>query len=328
MNLLIFAHRGEAQIFIKQLNAKALESELYQYESGFIYICTEGIYDVMSKLGAIIQAHKISSVINLGIAGALSKQLEINKVYSIRSSYLENFEDIEFKSFELKGELDCITSSKRVLSENYSNKLKPIAPLVDRELWGIAKVCKDFETPLMAYKLISDYAGAQTDCFDLKQRAGEFSQRLWEFYHQNLSQNKIEDNAEKVSIKYPFNMSQYQKNQYQKLIKNIDAKRLDQLINEINKHELSDKEKTNELIMLIKKEFYPLKYKIIKQIETSLAPLKSNHIQIKYDENLEKEYLNINIQINSEKNIEQSIKALEKFSYADFIKIFKGSIDV
>lgn len=326
MELLVFAHRGEAQTFIKELKSKAIDENTYKFDKGIIYICGEGIYDVLAALGNIINSNNIKQIINYGIAGALETSLELNKVYEIRTVYLEQEKEIAFKSYTLNSsaKMDCITSFKRVLTNEHAAILRPLADIVDRELWSITKVAKLYKITINSYKLISDIAGSATDCFDLKNRANILSQILYQHYIK--SEIIKTDYVEPKEL--PFEATQYQMNQFNKLIKNIDQHKYENILKAISKKDLRDKEKTTLLLTEIKKILYPFKYKIINQLENKLLPLREAGISIKYDENLEKEKLQLQIDVNSQKNIEDIKTALDKFNYDDFLNIFKGDLDV
>lgn len=327
MTLLVFAHRGEAQTFIKELNAKSITQNTYQYEEGFIYICSEGIYDVLVELPLIIKEFSIKQIINYGIAGSLSTQLNVNEIYSISGIYLEDNNQLEFKSFSLDGEIECISAHKRVLNKEYANKLRPIAKIVDRELWAIAKVSNNLNISLKAYKLISDIAGENTDCFDLKERAKEFSSFMYEHFTK-IQDKPIEVNSEHTDIELPFQMSQYQNNILRKLIKEIDQNELNELIKKYTKSNRVHKSDVNDFIDDLRKNLYPLKYKMKEEVEEYLSPFTKHGFRVNYDENFEKEKLSLNIEINSQKNIEDAIIALRDFQYSSFIKIYKGDINV
>ena len=329
MALYIFAHRGEAQTFIKNLRATALDKDLYQFNNGLIYICSEGIYDVMCRLGSLLDKYQVSKVINYGIAGALNNKLKINQVYSIRSIYLENNNEIEFKSITLNGDTDCITANKRVLDESHKNKLLPIADIVDREIWGIAKVCQAYNIELQSYKLISDFAGASTDCFDLKNTAQLFSDLMWNHFQarENLATN--ENNSRMIqSNEIPWDGTQYQKNILDKLMKKIDKNQLETFIQSINDQNLAEKEKINLLIEKINNKLYPVQAKIKEKLKRETKVLSDNGFQVIYDQKLEKKKIKLNLEVNSQKNISDAISALEKFNYQSFNEIFEGNFDV
>lgn len=326
MNLLVFAHRGEAQTFIKELNAKSIETNLYQSSDELIYICGEGIYDVLTNLALIINDYKPLNILNYGIAGSLSTTLNINEIYSISSVYLEDNNELEFKSFPLKGDIECISAHNRVLDNEYAQRLRPIAKIIDRELWAIAKVAAFFKINCSSYKIISDFAGENTDCFDLKDKAKFFSEKL--FNHYQANENKIKNTNIVEKIEIPFEMSQYQKNVISKLIKEIDEKDLEIIIKTFREKNKLTKKDTNDFINEIKKQIYPVKYQIINQIEQEIQNLKVSGMKVYFDENLEKEKLNLNIEINSQKNVTDCIKAFENFNYDEFLKIFKGDLNV
>ena len=89
MQLLIFAHRGEAQVFISEMNTVADESfpDLYKSDNCYILICGEGIQNASIRTAAVISRYheSIDSVLNFGIAGALDKSLKLKKIVQIRT---------------------------------------------------------------------------------------------------------------------------------------------------------------------------------------------------------------------------------------------------
>ena len=211
MEICILAHRGEAQTFIKELKAKALSEDLYEFSKGLIYISKEGPYEIMVKLGVMLKEFNIKEIINLGIAGSLSTQLEVGEIYEIRCVYLEDNAKIQFQSYTLNpnASFDCITAHSRVLNNDHRIQLAPIADIVDRELWAIAKVAHNYKVNCKSFKLISDLAGDQTQCFDLKEKAKEYSDKLFEFYLKKEIIHK--DYTQKLES--PFKGSQYQRSQ-------------------------------------------------------------------------------------------------------------------
>src|SRR5690606_352944 len=62
------------------------------------------------------------------------------------------------------------------------NTLSHFAKMVDRELWGLCFALKGQKVKISSFKLISDRAGSETNCFDIKEMSEEYSQKLSEFY--------------------------------------------------------------------------------------------------------------------------------------------------
>jgi len=332
MRLLIFAHRGEAQTFIKKRDFKSLDFNIYQYENEYLYICGEGIYEVMSMLSQIIKKYEINEIINYGISGSLDEKIEIDSIHEVRTSYHQNYEEMEFKSFTLNkdADLDCISTTKRVLTDKQGLELKPFGDIIDRELWAMAYVANKLSISLRSFKLISDFAGNMTDCFDLKQRAHFFSEKLYSHYQQSfLESTKInEDKQKQPIIFYPFRLTQFQRNRLNKIIPSIDEIFLKEQIKEISEYKIQDKEKANKLINRCFTHLYPIKAKINSKIESMFFEFNSIGAKISFDENLEKEYFNLSMQINSQTNIDKLKAQLDELKYNEFKSIFEGDIDV
>lgn len=188
--LLVFAHRGEAQAFLKGRNFRAVDfafSGVFQSEKEMLLLCGEGLPAAQQRVAAFLNAFgkNLSRVVNLGIAGSLSDSLKPGEIYPIRTVYREPEGGPAFPSFrsaEPEAQTDCVSAAKRVLTRGYAQRLAPFAPIVDRELWAIASLCADYNLPFLAYKLISDRAGVDTSTVDFKACARQFSEQLYKFY--------------------------------------------------------------------------------------------------------------------------------------------------
>ena len=147
MRLLVFAHRGEAQTFLKAGKWDSIQAPyqgLYKSEHEYLLITGEGPQNATEKTAyALGSNQEIKEVINLGIAGALDKSLELDRIYQIRTCYAQQADSPLFKSYttdEYKEYIDCITTHERIISETSADKLRPFAQVVDREAWAIASV--------------------------------------------------------------------------------------------------------------------------------------------------------------------------------------------
>ena len=187
MVLLTFAHLGEAQEFVNRKHTQKVDfhfSGLYKSDDEILLITKEGVQSTTERMASVCTyfSNKISHVINLGIAGSLSDNLQINQLYGIRKIFNENEIERTFQSEDARSKIDCITASHRVMDDGYAERLSKIAQIVDRELWACASVCSLFNLPFKSYKLISDRAGSLTSMDDIKKQIPLLSKHLFDFY--------------------------------------------------------------------------------------------------------------------------------------------------
>jgi nucleoside phosphorylase len=194
MLLLTIAHHGEAQEFIKRKYKQTVDfhfNGLYRSEDGMLLVSGEGLQMTSLRLTAVYTyfSHQIDYVINMGIAGSLSSELQLNQIYGIRTVHHEMKGNDGFPSFNCKetlSKMDCVSAHQSVLTDQHARDLSPLADIVDRELWAVGSVCQLFSLPFKSYKLISDKAGGQTNGKEIISKAPKFSKHLFDFY-KNLS---------------------------------------------------------------------------------------------------------------------------------------------
>jgi nucleoside phosphorylase len=190
MLLLTMAHKEEANVFIERKHMLPVEFSfpgLYRGEDELLLLTGEGVTSTLKKVNTVCEyfGKKIDRVINLGIAGSLRSDLQINQIYGIRKIFYEPYLQNPEKTYNTGNEravFDCITSFQTIKSNDYARQLAMFAQIVDRELWANAHICKSFNLPFSAYKLISDQAGDQTDLEAIRQNASEYSLHLFDFY--------------------------------------------------------------------------------------------------------------------------------------------------
>jgi nucleoside phosphorylase len=190
MILLTFAHKGEAQEFIKRKHTIAVDfyfEGIYRNDNELLIVTKEGLQSTTERLASVCTyfGNKIKLVINFGIAGSLSKRLQINQIYGIQKVFLEPLQSAKspiFTTYEQNSRIDCITAFNPVLDDSYAYNLAKIAQVVDRELWACASVCALFRLPLKSYKLISDKAGSKTASEQIRNRTSQYSKHLFDFY--------------------------------------------------------------------------------------------------------------------------------------------------
>ena len=333
--LLCFAHYGEAGAFLS--NAKrqpcGIVDDFFESDMGLILITKEGVYDSIESLTTILALnHNISRVYNLGVAGGLSKQLNLNDIVEVRTVYASAEASFEFKSFTLNNEnneetYDCITAHRRIDTEGGLAPLRVIAQLVDRELWGIAKTCHRFSKPLRAFKVISDFANDGSACLQVKDRAEIFSQSLYDHFCFLPEYSVRREGQAELSSDFYFTVSQ--KELYSKLLSRLTLKLakaereiIDDLKSEIALN-LKPKEKTSLLLKRMNEILNPHRVILEKRIDESLAQLRNNSIQVTYDKTFETVDLDLRIRIRNENDLRDIIEKLNAFDYSKF----KNAID-
>jgi hypothetical protein len=197
MLLLTIAHKGEAQEFIKRSFTQPADfhfSGIYRDGDNILLLTGEGIESAIFRVSSVLTyfGSRINRVMNMGIAGALKDNLQINQIYGIRKVYHQSYSDQKNSYIlckETHGKMDCITAQKSVRDPIYAQTLSTIAPIVDRELWGIGYSCMNYGISFKSYKLISDYASENISEKDIKSKSPIYSKHLFDFY-KNLSITK------------------------------------------------------------------------------------------------------------------------------------------
>lgn len=338
MRLLHFAYANEAIEFIKNLKLKPASDiqGLYIGEDIILLISGEGLYDSMYKMGFIFAKFQIREVINLGISGALNPKIKRDQILKVRTVYSFNELSPKFQSFtsaDQEATVDCISSEKRALEMDYVQKLTPLADIVDRELWSVAKTCKYFKTPFYSYKYISDIAGIDSNCLDIKDKADFYSLKLLEFY---LDQEYQIQEEIKSTYNSPYKMGHYLHKKYEKVLDKLlksnyssEQEILSKIdLNEIDKLKKKDKEKASILIEKLECLLNPIDKIIQKKTKVLFNSFLVNGIKIETDPNLEKKYFKISKQINSQKNLDDIVKSIKNFEYKDLENFWEGNLDV
>lgn len=325
--LLLFAHRGEAQSFLRQ--AKPLSAEIQSYESPgyFLLITQEGIQETTENTTWFLaQFHgQVSHLINLGIAGALNSKdttLELEKIYSVKTIYAEE----QFKSFSSHSTgIDLITAKTRVTNLALAQKLSMTAPLVDREAWAMASVAKKFKKDFLCYKLVSDFANHENICDLVKEKAETFSDKLYGFY-QSLVPVSIKA-AEPILTIPGFHFTFTQEKQYETLLERLSLKgktNHQALIEKINLQKITPKEKAQALIQELTFELNPFKKVFEHKLQTVTMPLTKIGCRLKFTENYENKNFTLSMPIENEKNLQKLQEALKEISYAEISQVLDG----
>ena len=301
--LLVFAHRGEAQVFLEKAAVKRKMDRFEMWEldeekgCDYLLISGEGrinaLCRVASALGWLSRKRELTRVVNLGIAGALD-DLAGDAIYPIRTSYAHTGAKPVFQSFtsaEKNATLDAVSSDERVLDDKMAVKLSYFGQIVDRELWGIARAASEFRLPFLSYKIISDRAGSKTNCFELKNRARKWSEKLWFFYQgqRRCQKTTFEEKGSLVDRlrKEGFHFTKHQKDLFEKLLERFHNRKghpqneLAQSIENLKASSLSPKDRTRKLILLSEKKAAPVFVEVAETMNKITEPLRKAGWQAK-----------------------------------------------
>ena len=333
MQCLVFAHRAEAQVFLEQRAFKPIKdfNHLYRDHECFLFITGEGFLETLCKITSLLtQFPQITSITNLGIAGALDSKLQGRTTHSIRTIYGSLNQEFQFKSFSSinsQSQIDCISCDYRVNKAEQKNALSAYAQIVDRELWAIAYASTKKKIPWQSLKCISDQADDTYSCQSIKEKAEDYSRALYENWIELSQEKAISQDEIKAPDSLYFTFSQQKR--YESLIKKYQLK-TNQTFSQINKEvsslfleESLPKKRTKKLLEYLSIKVNPLHHKAKEKIEQSLGPLKKNHIQYKYDPQLESEQLEIKLQIKNSQDLEKAIEHLSHFNMGEFQKSFR-----
>jgi len=197
MELIVTAHKKEAQSFIHNLKLTKQDnstSRIYSNKKSMLLICGQGIQNVDKNMDIFFKnnTESISRIINIGIAGRLNDSINILDIYPINKVIL--FTDaISKKEHFLKknnAAKKCVSVLDPVSNINVAQMFSSYADIVDMELWALANAALKYGIPLFSFKLISDDAWAPISVSEIKRKALLFSDRLFEYYTDNLPQIK------------------------------------------------------------------------------------------------------------------------------------------
>lgn len=355
MKLLIFAHRGEAQCFLDNWDFSPVDfffNGLFRSKDYFLLLTGEGPREASEKTVATLAQFQedITEIINIGVAGTLCSKLSINDLVWVRSSYATLGDSkCEFKSFNTQSHqnIDCITSSTRITSNEDKKRLSHFADIVDRELWSIMSAAHLFKKEIRSLKIISDTSDSTDFCEIVKDEALKLSRELlrgflehqesikeskeidltissdnslWNFFvtHENLyfttsQERKLKTILNGFSVK-----------------KNLSEQKIKELTNNIVTTELdriSKKEISKLVINELNDKLNPLNSLIKNKINQALRPLIDSGVNVSVDPELEREYVQINYQIKNERDLKKLILALDYFNFKKIQDIFKGNFD-
>lgn len=327
MQLLTFAHRPEAQAFFDAFSFKSTATEgLYQSEFGWLLITGEGIHESIVSVASILGAHpEIREILNLGVAGSLRPSLKRHAIYEVRTAYA--FDEVpQYKSFPLSGEVDCVTSGKRVLSPSQRAPLLAMGSVVDRELWGVCVAAKQHHKNVRSFKYISDEAGELGACEVVKDLAREASVALLERYLALVPQ----DHSSELKLAgFYFTVSQ------EHLLKNFLHKLAikweltpEEVLEKLNVESLSQqkllpKERTKRLLDILKKSLDPWGSEFEAKMHELFQPL--HPISVTSATHFQTPELKLSCRFQSKEELEQILSTLDRFDWDTYFRQYRVS---
>jgi len=341
-NMLVFAHGGEAQEFIRRMGFKPMAfifDGVYQNNENFLIITGEGFLNATKKLSSFLTLYynHITRALNFGIAGDLINDYRLDEVCEIRTVYQELNGDVGFQSFSSKNQestIDCITTLNRVQDKDIASRLGNFAALVDRELFYIASVCKLFGISFEAFKLISDRVDNNDYCAQIQKRAPQISALLYQHF---LSLNiYIDKNTAKKALPIPqgFYATKSQRQLISSLLKKLrikdglpQARIVEQAnIQDILQKKIGPKEKTKALIENLRTLLNPFNSKVKNKLNQLVKPIESVAGKVAFSQNYEDKTLSLTLKVKNNAHWNQIKKAINAFPYKEISSILDGNL--
>lgn len=336
MKLIVLAHYGEAQSIIDEYSLSKKSEELYQNHEMALLLTGEGPFEATARVSRALAGGEFSEVINLGIAGALDKKLEINEIHSVRTIYLAIDGKFQFKSFEISSEgVDLVTSFERILDSEKAHILSGMGHLVDREAWGVAFACKEYGVPFRSYKLISDMAGTIGACEVVKDEAQIFSQKLLDKLKKVLfNELKEKESFFTSELDKNFYFTFSLKHKFQNLVEKIilrDQVSLAEVmgrlpLEDLTHAKLSPKLRAKALVDELEILLDPFKGKLHQELNSWKKRYRP--IDLVTDPSWENEEVKFSFTVNSEEELKDKIKILNTVELKPFYQILEGRVHV
>tara|TARA_R110002072_G_scaffold534_8_gene4283 strand:- start:34536 stop:35582 length:1047 start_codon:yes stop_codon:yes gene_type:complete len=346
MKLLTFAHRAEAQAFLKYKNWTSVETtpfNLYQHNSHLLLITGEGIENAMVSTSWACSKYAVQEILNFGICGSLSEENAIGSIHHIRTCYREaSNSKMSFKSFSSNesGNIDIISTSSRIFNDTQADFLDNFATLIDRELWGIGFSAFKLNLPFKSYKMVSDIVGENEGfCEIIKEKANEWSEGLLDIYINMTDHDEKSETRESHLFDNPlfndFYFTVSQKRKFYSYLKIIHARgySIDSFFND---HKLLNQENdpqklkrskdaTKEILNKIEKILFPHNAAIDGEIKKLQDDLLEEQIRITFHPEKETDEFHLNMRLENEVDFENKIKKLGQINLNKIFTLFRGN---
>jgi hypothetical protein len=342
-NLLVLAHRNEAKCLLEaypSAQIKQVEQAYHLNEQTDLLITGEGQYNVMIKLTQYLSlfGNNLQKIINYGVAGSLHQELKQEMITPIKNSISFDGQDFRFHNFfhnnseKKQSDITCISIDKRINDLKIKKMLSMHGQVLDRELWAINYVAKNFKLAVESYKVISDELEETDICQLVKTRAEIYANIIYKhFYDYYASQVEI-DEAKIFNYPAQLYLTHSMRNKMDKLLDSLSLKlnqsKKDILVSELDKLIEQDNKNPKELALNIigqlEKKLNPMRTKLELELEQICLDLKRSNIQCKTDREWEKCYLEISTRIHHQDQLNILINGLKNFSFEKLEQLFEG----
>ena len=335
MYLITMAHMGEAQGVIEAFKLTRKTPELFE-GSGLVLLLTgEGPFEAATRTAFHLSKYPIHKIINLGIAGSLSEELNIGDIYPVRTIYLVQDFKPAFKTFSAsESGIDCVTSFERILDPGKAQKLKGLGGLVDRELWGVAMAAKTAGLPLESYKLISDVAGTLDACEVIKEKASEYSDKLAELLKTKMNiLGKDSENSTKIEgLHFTFTTQAKFETLLNKLSIKEDKTKDDILkllpISSLLELKITPKERTKLLLESMEDRIDPVKKVLLNKKNHWMKSFHDHGFKVQTDPLWENSAVTVSFEVNNDEELTQKAQLLKSLSLKPFEDLLNGNFHV
>jgi hypothetical protein len=340
MYLITMAHTGEALALIEHFELSVVEKNLFKNDDLVLLITGEGPFEASVKTALTLSKYRFSEVINLGIAGSLSDELEIGTLLPIRTFYLIQDLKPAFKTFKsLDQGVDCLTSFERILDPEKARKLKGVAHLVDREGWGVAMAAKEALIPFRSYKMISDEAGTYGACELIKEEAHHFSLKLAHELSNILgmpSLNKTKRPTLSVTELKGFHFTHTTYHKFHQLLNKLSIKfekTPDEIFDSLKVSDLLildvlPKERTKLLLKTMEEKIDPTKKLMDEKMKNLTHLFQKEGLKLIMDPHLENPKVTVSFEASTDEELHQKARGLLNLSLKNFSDLMSGDLHV
>lgn len=337
LKLLVFAHPAEAHAFLERGNFQSLHQKLklYHSEDTLLLLTGEGRLNALSATLQTLTLYngRIDQVYNLGLAGALSSKFTKNQIFTIKNSYAHNGHESIFQSFQLGGEIDCLTSDSRILDKKSKEELSIHAHLVDRELWGVAFAAKQLNVNLQSIKIVSDEVEQNEFCEIIRDEAHEFSQKLYNYYL--TFESPSTEKSPEINLPSEFHLTFTLSTKLNKLLNDLSIKESKNEADILTEMKLESyieryskpKERSLALIQDLEKRLNPFREKLNTKFSNITNELVAAGARVSTDPRWENKYIDISLRVTSQQQLQNFNTACSRLNYKDYLNILEGEIE-
>ena len=335
LTLLVFAHRGEAQAFLKSYAMKSTPlfggGVFYEGENLGLLLTGEGPWKALERSSFVLGhlaslGRKPDLLVNLGVAGAWQEELPLEEVYPIRTVY-GFWEKMLFQSYtcspwEQQEEDQTLPPEKDLLTLGQRGGLPPPLPsLLDREGWALARAASLAQVKLSMVKIISDQ-GKNPDCDEIRQKAPLYSQKLLDFFEKYRPQEAEQDHPLNLQ---GFYFTQSQRRALTSLLKHLPPGTFKKLpLEQFKNDSPSPKKASQNLIHYLESLLNPLSTSLHEKLDALVGPHCQEKITFHRKKDLERLEFSVRLKIQEKEDIPSLKRYFQEFPFEKFLEIYQG----